>query len=903
MATPPSSRGPAGSDGPQRRSVLGPSGTSGPGGAAGSSSGGAPAWGRTSASDGAASGTRRAAAGARGSAGTSRTGGAGRAAAGSRASAAKGRKPARRRLIDYPRFGKSGVRRWLPSWRLVLGTGLTAFALGIGAFVALYVTTPIPSPADFAEAQTTTVYYADGTTRLGTFGETNRVIVDADAIPQEMKDAVVAGEDRTFYTNPGVDPVGIARAFYTNVRGGTRQGGSSITQQYAERFYFDDTVSSYQGKIREAILAIKLDRAQDKDEIISNYLNTIYFGRDSYGIETASKAYFGVSAADLTVSQAALLAGVVPSPNNFDPRASAEQAERRWNYVLDGMVATGSLTQAERDAQTFPETIEFARSDTLAGEKGYLLKMVKDEIVAKTPLTEDDLLSRGYAIVTTIDKGLEDAAVAAVGRMPEDKPDNVHVALVTLNPADGAIVSLYGGPDYLTQARNAVTQDGAQAGSTFKPFALVAYLENGGSLKSTYSGNTGFPMAGFPDGKVSNYSSHAWGTINVLKATAQSVNTVYAQINQETGPEKTVDVAVRAGLPEDTIGLNDNLSNVLGPASPHPLNMAAAYNTFAAGGLRSDPFIVRSVASLDGTVVHEGGSTPKRVFAEDVMADTTYAMQGVTKSGGTATKAGAFGYPVAGKTGTSTDNRSAWFVGFTRQLTTAVALYQVGPNGEEERITPFGGYSAITGGSAPTDLWADYMAVAMEGREVEEFPPPAYVGKPNVPEPISIPDVVGKTEAQARTDLGAAGFGVEVVYANDPDVGSGLVTSMDPTGRAIPRSTITLTVSQGPGTTPVPDVVGRSERAATAALEKAGFVVAVETATDEDVPEGRVIASNPDAGSDAPSGATVTIVVSEGPAVEPDPTPTPEPTPVPTPTETIAPDTTGALPGAGDGRG
>ena len=311
------------------------------------------------------------------------------------------------------------MRRWLPSWRLVLGTFLALGALGVGALVALYLVTPIPKPGDFAEAQTTTVYYSDGTTKMGTFSAQNRVILPSDKIPEDMKQAAVAGEDRTFYKNPGIDPVGILRALYTDVRYGTRQGGSSITQQYAERYYFDKTVSSYTGKLKEAILAVKLDRQQDKDEILSNYLNTIYFGRDSYGVQTAAQSYFGVDAADLTTAQAALLAAVIPSPNNFDPRVSMAQAERRWNYVLDGMVTTGALTQTKRDALQFPETIEYAKSDKLKGPQGYLLTMVQNELETKAGITSDQLNSVGYKVVTTIDPTLQNELVDTMSNMPK----------------------------------------------------------------------------------------------------------------------------------------------------------------------------------------------------------------------------------------------------------------------------------------------------------------------------------------------------------------------------------------------------------------------------------------------------------------------------------------------------
>ncbi|NTW39252.1 MAG: PASTA domain-containing protein [Cellulomonadaceae bacterium] len=791
----------------------------------------------------------------------------------------KGKK---RRLIDYPRQGKRGVLRWLPSWRQMLGAFLTVGALGVGVLVAAYITTEVPSPGDFVDAQTTTVYYADQTTVMGTFGVQNRVIVASDAIPQAVKDAVVAGEDRSFYENAGINPTGILRALWTNLRGGKQQGGSSITQQYAERYYSNDTVTDYKGKLREALLAIKLDRQQDKDLILSNYLNTIYFGRDSYGIETAAKSYFGVSAKDLNVSQAALLAGVIPSPNNFDPRVSQEQAERRWNYVLDGMVTTGALTQAERDAQVFPATIEYARSDTFAGPQGYLLDMVQREILANTSVTEEELKTNGYSIVTSIDTGLQAMAVDTMtNAMPADKPANLRAALVTLAPSDGAILALYGGPDFLTVARNAVTQDQAQAGSTFKPFALAAYLEQGGSLKSKFSGANKMTIEGF-DTPVRNFGNESFGTIDLVNATAHSVNTVYAQVNQEVGPDATLEVAIRAGIPATATDMVAVPSNVLGVASPHPLDMAHAYNTLAAQGMETTPFIVRSMSFLDGRLVYSGGTAPEKVFEADVMADVTYAMTQVVESrGATGTTAQEVGYPVAGKTGTSNDNRSAWFVGFTPQLTTAVALYQVSADGTTEEIAPFAGYDEITGGSVPINLWTDYMTKAMAGRDRVEFPARADVGTSNVPPIVTIPNVVGMSEAEATAALSAVGFAVDVQHANDPNVAEGLVSSTNPSGEAEKGSTVSIVVSDGPGTATVPDVTGQSEAAARSALEQAGFSVTTAQASSPRVPDGDVITTDPGAGSQAAPGSTITITVSSGPGGgQPTPTPTPsvEPT-------------------------
>jgi membrane peptidoglycan carboxypeptidase len=554
--------------------------------------------------------------------------------------------------------------------------------------------------------------------------------------------------------------------------------------------------------------------------------------------------------------------------------------------VLDGMVITGALTKAERDAQVFPATIEFTKSNVYASTNGYLLDMVRRELIANG-FTDEEIDQRGYRIVTTIDLGLQQMAIEEVAAIPADHSPNLRTALVTLEPATGAIRALYGGPDYLTQAQNAVTQDRAQAGSTFKPFALVAYLEAGNSLRSRFNGNSNIVIDGYSPDPLQNFgrgNGQSFGEIDVVKATANSVNTVYAAMNVEVGPDKTLDAATRAGVcaswpsgEQDCSVLEgfDVPSNVLGTASPHPLDMAQAFNTFNNQGQRTDPYIVQSVEYLDGDgIAYENHQIAERVFEADVMADTTYALTQVVEQG-TGEKAQAIGYPVAGKTGTSNDNKSAWFIGFTPQLTTAVAMYQVGTdeagNAVEETITPFGPYvnSQITGGSAPLDLWTAYMTRAMAGREVIQFPARADIGEPNRPPLTDVPNVIGMSEADATSTLQGVGFTVTVQRANDPNVAEGLVIAQNPAApsQAEQGSAITIAISLGAGTSEVPGVVGQTEAEATTALEAAGFVVSVESAESATVPEGVVISQNPGDGSDAPPGATVTIVVSTGPPV------------------------------------
>ncbi|MCR6712216.1 MAG: penicillin-binding protein [Demequina sp.] len=615
----------------------------------------------------------------------------------------------------------------------VLIAGCAAVILGFLGLAFQYSRLSVPEPADFAKAQSSTIYYADGKTLMGRLGVADRKIVDISTLPEYVPQAFVASEDKTFYTNHGIDFMGTARALFKTVVLGHKQGGSTITQQYVERYYVGETTTSIKGKINEALLAYKIDNQQEKNEVLGNYMNTIYFGRGAYGIEAAARQYFGESAAQLTVDQVAMLVGIVPAPSAWDPRLDPERAEVRWNYVLDSMLQEGYITQAQRTAAVFPETIEYKNKDTYAGTQGYLLTTALAEVAEETGITQDQIESMGYTVITTINKKDQVATVKAVSKIPKGHSPNLQVGAVTLDPKTGAILSMYGGHDYLERQRNAVTQDIAQAGSTFKPFALIAALENDISLKSTYSGKNLMTIPGF-ERKVRNFNNESFSKISLADATAYSVNTVYAQVGQQVGPDAVMETAIKAGLPEDTAGLTDNAANVLGTASPHVLDMARAYATIANNGVRTEPYIVSEVIDADGKTIykHEVESTP--VFASDVMADTTYAMtQVVQKGSGTYVK--ELGRPIAGKTGTSNDNKSAWFVGFTPSVVGAVALYQVGEDGSAENITKFGGFDQITGGTIPARVFTWMMAPILKGTDIEKFPPRANIGVAASPTP------------------------------------------------------------------------------------------------------------------------------------------------------------------------
>lgn len=741
------------------------------------------------------------------------------------------RAPAKKkRFIDYPRARYRGFRRWVPSWRLVTGGVLGMIFVGIGALVAAYATTTIPQPDQFAQAQTSTVYYADGKTVMGTFATQKRIIVDYSTLPDWVGKAVVASEDSSFYTNRGIDPKGIVRAFVNNLRGGPQQGASTITQQYAKQYYTVHA-QNYLGKLKQAILAIKLDRAQNKDEILGRYLNTIYFGRGAYGIQAAAQAYFGVDAKDMTVSEAAMLAGIIPAPSIWDPAVDLPQATARWNRTLDRMVSGGWLTAAERATQTFPPVIEYKTSETYKGPTGYLLQMVKNELTTKGGLTEDQLNTAGLNIVTTIDANAEKDAIAAVDALPPGKDPHTMIALVSIDPSNGAIRALYGGADYLARARNAVTQDAAQAGSTFKPFTLITALEQGIPLTTTFNGRSPQNVPGF--GKVPNFANEQFGNIDLVKATAHSVNTVYAQLNVKVGPDNTAKTAEAAGI---TTKVGTNPANVLGTDTVHPLDLASAYATIASGGYRTTPHIVDTATFIsDGTVAYKGGSAPKKVFDAGVIADTTYAMEQVVQNGTASGSVKRLGFPVAGKTGTTDKNVSGWFVGFTAgptdpaanklQLSTAVAMYQVGDDGSEQSITGWGGVKEVTGGTWPAFVWSKFMGAVMTGKAAVAFPPRANVGTPaptqastatSVPTPTSAPTtaaptsatvptgLVGKLRADAEAAVLAAGLQPSTTEKSDPTIPVGTVLSASPAaGTVLPRgSTVSLVVSSGPAPKP-----------------------------------------------------------------------------------------------------
>lgn len=622
-----------------------------------------------------------------------------------RAPGSKGPKPKGRR--------KHLILKWF------LGVIGAVLVLGVAAFAYLYATTDIPEPESIAISQNTTVYYADGTTEIGTFSEQNREIIDCSVLPEYVGDAVVSSEDRTFYTNRGIDFVGIARALWNNITTGTRQGGSTITQQYAERYYLGDT-TTYLGKLREAVLAVKITQTQDKDEILCNYMNTIYLGRGAYGIQAAAQAYFDKDAADLTISESALLAGIIPSPSTWDPAVDADQAEARFERVIGIMEEDGYITADEADEATMPETIEYTVSNAYAGTNGYLLQMVRDELVDSGSFTAEDLDTGGYSIITTIDKDKQDLMYSVVSPtqngMEGTIPDGMEFGGISVDAQDGSIIAVYAGEDYLTQQLNHATQSQYEIGSTMKPMALLGAIQEGVSLDTLFNGNSPRTYDGITT-SVANFNNVSYGWINLYQATANSVNTVYMDIQEKLGTERIAEIATTAGAESDDLD-GSNPFTVLGNNALTTADVARMYATIANQGQRSTLHIVSNVQNSDGEDLYRAPTSTEQVFDANDCALVAEAMTGTVQYG-TATEAQAVGHTLAMKTGTANDGFAASAVGYTPSVVSVFAMWYPDDDGNPQEIPSFGGY---TSSGYPVHLFTEYMTEALAGTENEEFP-------------------------------------------------------------------------------------------------------------------------------------------------------------------------------------
>ncbi|WP_432081444.1 transglycosylase domain-containing protein [Streptomyces sp. WAC 04229] len=662
-----------------------------------------------------------------------------------------GRRAAPKRRRSSGAGGKSGIRR-LFTWKKIVGTFFGLCLLGMGAFIVLYMVIDIPEGNPEADLQSNVYKYSDGSVMART-GERNREIVDLAKVPKDVQRSFVAAENKTFYEDAGVDLKGTTRGVLNTLSGKGAQGGSTITQQYVKNYYLsqEQTVSR---KLKELVISLKLDREKSKDYILAGYMNTSYYGRGAYGIQAAAQAYYRVDAEDLTVEQGAYLSALLQAPNQYDWAIASETgkklAQERWNYVLDNMVEQKWLGAGERKGMTFPVPKEPKAAAGMEGQTGYLVDAanyaLKKQLVAQGAAEDMEQAKAlvdlgGYTVTLNIDKKKQAALEKSVKAKLTSKLDpkkrdvdaDVQAGAVSVNPKTGGVLAMYGGVDYVKHYTNNATRDDYQPASTFKPVILAAAVDQDAETQdgvpitanTMYDGTSKRPVMD-GDQKVGfappNEDDVDYGDIDVQEAMNKSVNSVFAQMGIDVGMTEVMKVAGELGM--DTEGEQAVPAQTLGSMGASPLEMAGVYATLDNHGKKVTPQIVKSVEHKDRTI-EMPEAIGEQIISKQAADTVTSVLTGVVDDG-TARKSVREnplrdGQQVAGKTGTSDDNKSAWFTGFTPDLVTSVGLF--GEDAKSHNQVPMykaGGVDhRVNGGGFPAEIWAAYTFGVMD--EVTKF--------------------------------------------------------------------------------------------------------------------------------------------------------------------------------------
>lgn len=625
---------------------------------------------------------------------------------------------------------------------LALIVGLLVF------FVWLYQSVELPDLTE--QNESSVVLDRNGQELVTLADEEKRLIVPLEEVNDNVVNALVSSEDRRFFEHSGVDPIGIVRAAWSNVRGNEVQGASTITQQLV-RNRFLSSERSYTRKIREAFLAEKLESELTKEQILEEYLNTVYFGRGSYGIETAAKTFFGTTAAELNEQQSALLIGMLRAPEALDPSSAPEEAKQVRDEVLSDMVANETLdANLLEELQNTPvETLPPPNVDIIASSPApHFVEWVQAQVDEE--LGEGATYRQGLTIETTLDSADQQAATEAVATVLPN-PDDPEASLVAVDDS-GAIRAMVGSRSYEQLEVNQAIGDmgggtGRQPGSTFKPFVLLAELEAGTPVKTDYAAPAQITLN--YDGEpweVANYGNSEYGIVDLIEGTINSVNTVYAQMVVEVGPEKVANVAERAGI---TSEMDPVVSLALGTSSVSPLDMASSYMTFGRRGSYVEPFAITKITDSEGNVLFEKTTEPEEQFEPgDVDVLNSVLSQVPERGTGTAAKVDR---PMAGKTGTTQDFGNAWFVGYTPNYSAAVWMGY--PEGSNRPMDDVQGRQ-VTGGSFPAEIWNLFASKALEDVEPVEFtaPDPKRLEDPDEKREIMVTPTNGRPGDQMRVE-------------------------------------------------------------------------------------------------------------------------------------------------------
>lgn len=627
---------------------------------------------------------------------------------------------------------------WL--WAVPLaGAGILFGALA-------YVYSQLPLNLNIQQEETSYLYDMNG--RLMTTFEAgvDRTAIDFDQMPEVFRNAVIAAEDQDFYSHGGVDLFAIVRAAWANFTGGEiEQGASTITQQYARNVFPEvGTDVSIERKVKEILYAIKVEQALPKDEILRRYLNTVYFGNGAYGVEAAAQTYFRKHAGDLDLGESALLAGIIANPSAFDPVEDEEAALGRRNYVLGRMVAAGFITQdrAEEIADT-EFVVERARPAWQRRHDAYYIdyarRYLEKEYGGRT-------FTGGLRVQGTLNPEWQEAAQQAIEMNLSLEPGTPQAALVAVDVRNGEVRAMVGGKNFSKEQVNLATGDGGtgrQSGSAFKPFTLMAAIDQGISLNSVFNGPGSVDLSdkGCPGWEPGNYSDSSAGTMNLVSATAGSVNTIFAQLVVEVGPEKVAEVAHRMGIrsPLEIEGGAVPCSITLGTMEVTPLEMTEAYATFASLGVRHPATPVHVVKGSDGERLEKNTNKGREIFEENEALQAVYAMKAVVSSGTGTVANDGLPFEVFGKTGTTDDDSDVWFCGSSSAV--AACVWVGHPSG---RI-PMPG---ATGGGVAAPIWNDFFLQIAKDIEGEPFATPELTGELLKASPVPAPSPTGEAKEE-----------------------------------------------------------------------------------------------------------------------------------------------------------
>ena len=777
---------------------------------------------------------------------------------------------------------------------LVLAT--LAFTFGLVRAVASEI--PALDPAAQRADVDSVVYASNGRSVLAVLrGDESRVLVDTADIAPIMRQAIVSVEDQRFFEHNGIDPKGVARALWQDVQQqGIVEGGSTITQQFVKNAYIRNE-RTLARKVREAALAWQLEQKWTKDRILTAYLNTIYFGNGAYGIQQASRAYFKKSAKELTLPEAALLAGIPADPSLYDPTTNPHNAKARRTHVLGMMLEQGKITRTafvRANAAPLPKP-EQVRLPGTQGPAPYFLNYVKDELVAKYGAGR--VFGGGLRVTSTIDLDLQLQARAAIEKVLRN-PDGPAAALVAIDPRTGAVKAMFGGRNFRESQFNLAAQAERQPGSAFKPIVLATAMQAGISPLTEIESKKVAIDAGDRVWTVTNYDHTYLGRVNLARALVSSDNSVYAQLTDLVGPKAIVSTAHDLGIRSP---LDPYFSIGLGSAEVNPLEMARAYSTFANGGRRVDgslfgdrPRVVEQVERIQTGRIEQNAPIPTQVLEEGEAELLTGILEDVVQAG-TGTRAAIPGRSVAGKTGTTDNYADAWFVGYTPEL--VVAVWVGYPDRLRPMTTEFGG-QPVTGGTLPAQIWKAFVE-KVESEEDLSFDSPPYLGGSSTwvvkrsgewqldngycrgsrllvyfsgrspekqadckPNEVSVPLVVGLTAEGAAARLADQPLSAEIVYKPaKPGRPPGIVVDQEPRSGGLSAHDSVLVVVSKARHGLLPNFVGSSledvQREAARQKLRARVVIAPGKA-------GTILRQSPRPGVAVAPGLRVRLVVGDG---------------------------------------